>query len=87
MAQNKETKTPHDVELLEAEQFYDFTKNGYSRPARVRCARADGSKLDVYVKFFGGVERREFGLVAELICSLIASNRIQVCELIRERLS
>jgi hypothetical protein len=62
----------NDVEQLEAEQFYAFTKTGYSRPARVGCARADGSKVDVYVKFFGGVERREFSLVSELVCSLLA---------------
>lgn len=60
------------IEVVEAEQFYSFTKNGYSRPARLGCARADGSKVEVYVKFRGGVEAREFGLVAELLCSLLA---------------
>jgi hypothetical protein len=62
----------NSVEQVEAEQFYGFTANGLSRPARVGCSRSDGSKLDVYVKFVGGVERREFGLVAELLCSLLA---------------
>jgi hypothetical protein len=62
-----------EIETIEAEQFYAFTQNGYSRPARLGCARADGSKVDVYVKFRGGVEAREFGLVAELLCSLLAS--------------
>jgi len=60
------------IELIEAEQFYSFTQNGYSRPARLGCVREDGSKVDVYVKFRGGVEAREFGLVAELLCSLLA---------------
>jgi hypothetical protein len=60
------------VEQLEAEQFFGFTANGYSRPARVRCARADGTKVEVYVKFIGGVQEREFGLVSELLCSLFA---------------
>jgi hypothetical protein len=61
-----------NIEIVEAEQFYSFTQNGYSRPARIGCARADGSKVDAYVKFIGGVETREFGLVAELFCSLLA---------------
>jgi len=60
------------VEQLEAEQFFGFTANGYSRPARVRCARTDGSKAEVYLKFIGGVQEREFGLVSELLCSLLA---------------
>jgi hypothetical protein len=59
-------------EIIEAEQFFSFTQNGYSRPARLGCSRADGSNVDVYVKFIGGVEAREFGLVAELVCSLLA---------------
>lgn len=60
------------VEHVEAEQFYQFSESGYSRPARVGCARKDGSKLDVYVKFKGSLQDREFGLMAELLCSLLA---------------
>jgi hypothetical protein len=60
------------LEHIEAEQFHSFTQSGYSRPARVTCARKDGSKVDVYVKFMGGVRHREFGLAAELLCSLLA---------------
>ena len=62
----------NNIEIIEAEQFFSFTQNGYSRPARLGCSRADGSKVDVYVKFRGGVEAREFGLVSELLCSLLA---------------
>jgi hypothetical protein len=61
------------VEQLEAEQFFGFTANGYSRPARVGCTRPDGTKVEAYVKFIGGVQQREFGLVSELLCSLSAS--------------
>ena len=57
------------IEHLEAEQFYAFTESGLSRPARVRCAREDRSKVDVYVKFRGSVQEREFSLFAELLCS------------------
>jgi hypothetical protein len=60
------------IEIIEAEQFFSFTQNGYSRPARLGCSREDGSKVDVYVKFKGGVEAREFGLLSELLCSLLA---------------
>jgi hypothetical protein len=60
------------VERLEAERFHSFTDSGYSRPARVTCARHDGTKVDVYVKFVGGVRNREFGLGAELLSSLLA---------------
>jgi hypothetical protein len=61
-----------DVEIIEAEQFFGFTESGYSRPARLGCSRADGSMVNVYIKFRGGVEAREFGLVSELVCSLLA---------------
>src|SRR6185312_540198 len=57
------------IERLEAEQFYGFTESGLSRPARVRCARGDGSKIDVYLKFKGSVQEREFSLFTELLCS------------------
>jgi len=60
------------VERLEAERFHSFTESGYSRPARVTCSRSDGSKVDAYVKFMGGIRNREFGLSAELLCSLLA---------------
>jgi hypothetical protein len=60
------------VEHLEAEQFHSFTESGYSRPARVTCLRKDGSRVDTYVKFAGGVRNRELGLGAELLCSLLA---------------
>lgn len=60
------------VEHVEAELFHSFTESGYSRPARVTCSRKDGSKVDVYVKFLGGIRNREFGLAAELLCSLLA---------------
>ena len=62
------------VEYVEAEQFHAFTKSGYSRPARITCARKDATKVDVYVKFIGGVRNRGFGLSAELICSLLAQD-------------
>jgi hypothetical protein len=62
----------NDVEQLEANQFYAFTENGYSRPARVQCCRANGSTIDAYLKFVGGVEGRGYGLATELICSLLA---------------
>ncbi|MBI2927518.1 MAG: hypothetical protein HYY24_17620 [Verrucomicrobia bacterium] len=60
------------VEHLEAERFHSFTESGYSRPARVTCSRNDGTKVEVYVKFVGGIRNREFGLSAELLCSLLA---------------
>lgn len=60
------------VEYIEAEQFHGFTTSGYSRPARVTCGRQDGTKIDVFVKFAGGLRGREFGLSAELLCSLLA---------------
>ena len=60
------------VEQLEAEQFYSFTSSGYSRPARVTCSRANGSKIDAYVKFMGGIRNRGFGLAAELLAALLA---------------
>jgi hypothetical protein len=60
------------VEHVEAEHFHSFSESGYSRPARVTCSRKDGSKVDVYVKFMGGVRNRGFGLGAELLCSLLA---------------
>ncbi|MBI5384316.1 MAG: hypothetical protein HZA90_06470 [Verrucomicrobia bacterium] len=60
------------VEHIEAEQFHSFTATGYSRPARVTCSRQDGTKVDVFVKFAGGVRHREFGLSSELLCNLLA---------------
>jgi HipA-like kinase len=60
------------VEHVEAELFHSFTESGYSRPARLTCSRIDGSKVDVYVKFMGGIRNREFGLGAELVSSLLA---------------
>ncbi len=60
------------IELIEAKQFHSFTQSGYSRPARVTCSRVDGSKVHVYVKFGGAVRNREFGLTAEVVCSLLA---------------
>lgn len=61
-----------NIEIIEAERFFAFTQNGYSRPARLGCSRTNGSKVDVYIKFRGGVEAREFGLMSELLCSLLA---------------
>jgi hypothetical protein len=60
------------VEHIEAEQFHAFTESGYSRPARVTCSRKHGAKVDVYVKFVGGIRNRELGLAAELLCYLLA---------------
>jgi hypothetical protein len=60
------------VEYIEAEQFHSFTASGYSRPARMTCSRKDGTKVDAYVKFMGGLRGREFGLSAELLGSLLA---------------
>lgn len=60
------------IEQLEAEEFHGFQTSGNTRPARMTCRRADGSRVDVFGKFSGGVRDHHAGLCAELICSLFA---------------
>ena len=60
-------------ERIEAEQFHSFTNSGYSRPARVTCSRNDGTKLDVYVKFMGGLRNRNWSVFRTVL--LFAGSR------------
>jgi hypothetical protein len=60
------------IEQIEAEIFHDFQMNGYSRPARLTCRRANGQQIEVFIKFAAGVRDHYFGLCAELLCSIIA---------------
>ncbi len=59
------------IEQIEAEIFQGFQTKGYSKPARLTCRRGDGQRIDVFVKFAGGVRSHYFGLCAELLCSVI----------------
>jgi hypothetical protein len=61
-------------EVLQAEEFHGFQASGNSRPARVSCRQADGTRVDVFVKFRGGVRNGSFGLCAELLCAEFARN-------------
>jgi hypothetical protein len=60
------------LETLQAEEFHGFQTSGNSRPARTTCRRTDGTRVDVFTKFIGGVRNRGFGLCAELLCSEFA---------------
>lgn len=62
------------LETLKAEEFHGFQTSGNSRPARATCRRADGTRVDVFIKFRGGVRNGSFGLCAELLCSEFAKS-------------
>jgi hypothetical protein len=56
-------------EIVQAEEFHGFQTSGNSRPARLTCRRTNGSRLDVFAKFRGGVRNGTFGLCVELLCA------------------
>ena len=60
------------IERLDAEVFHGFQTRGNTRPARLTCRRADGTRVDVCGKFAGSVRNHHFGLCAELLCSEFA---------------
>jgi hypothetical protein len=61
------------IERLHAEVFHGFQTRGNTRPARLTCRRADGTQVEVFGKFAGGVRNHYFGLCAELLSSQFAS--------------
>jgi hypothetical protein len=63
------------IPRLTATQFHRFMSSGRTSPALCGCEENVGNRVaDYVVKLRGGLDRRELGLVCELIGSLLATH-------------
>jgi len=63
------------IPRLTAYQFHRFMSSGRTSPALCGCENDQGNRVDDYVvKLRGGLDRRERGLLCELVGSLLAAH-------------
>jgi hypothetical protein len=62
------------LELVTATRFDKRMKNGKTKPCLMAAERADGSEVELVVKFSGGCERGVGGLVVEAIAAMFAAD-------------